>query len=61
MITYQGDKFVKGKKFILNNSEVKFITKTNKGYIFESSKGVTLKIDRERAQKLKESYEPKFK
>ena len=36
MITYKGDKFVKGKKFKLGESVITFVTKTNKGYIFEA-------------------------
>ena len=36
MITYKGDRFVKGKKFIFESDEVTFITKSKKGYIFES-------------------------
>ena len=37
MITYKGDKFVKGKKFKLGESVITFVTKSNKGYIFEAN------------------------
>ena len=34
MITYKGDRFVKGKKFIFESDEVTFITKSKKGYTY---------------------------
>lgn len=38
MITYKGDRFVKGKTFRnSNNDMLTFITKSKKGFIFESS------------------------
>lgn len=37
MISYKGDKFVKGKKFMLENEVVTFIKKSSKGYVVESS------------------------
>ena len=53
MITYKGDRFVKGKSFIYESNEIKFITKSKKGYVFESNgKNITLK--EEVARSLKE-------
>lgn len=52
MITYKGDRFVKGKFFIYESNEIKFITKSKKGYVFESSgKNITLKEDIARSLK----------
>lgn len=36
MITYKGDRFVKGKTFLYENEVIRFITKSKKGFVFES-------------------------
>lgn len=54
MITYKGDRFVKGKKFIYESKEVKFITKSKKGYVFESN-GSNFTIKEDIARGLKEA------
>lgn len=54
MITYKGDRFVKGKKFIFESDEVTFITKSKKGYIFESKNDKNLVLDESVARSLKE-------
>jgi len=60
MITYKGDRFVKGKRFILDSKEATFITKSRKGYIFESdNKQIT--VDEKVAKKLKEATNEKRK
>jgi len=38
MIYYRGDSFVRGKKFLVNESPAKLLKKTSYGYIFESIK-----------------------
>lgn len=55
MITYKGDRFVKGKKFVYESNEVTFVTKSKKGYIFESSNSdKNLILDESVAKSLKE-------
>ena len=53
MITYKGDRFVKGKKFLHESKELVFVTKSKKGYIFESD-GKQIIIKEEVAKKMKE-------
>lgn len=36
MITYKGDIFVKGKTFLYEDNIIRFLTKTKKGFMFES-------------------------
>lgn len=40
MITYKGDRFVKGKEFIYEGNKIQFKTKSKKGYVFESDNSV---------------------
>jgi hypothetical protein len=54
MITYRGDRFVKGKKFRMNEQVITFITKSKKGFIFESA-GSKITVDEKTAKTLKES------
>lgn len=58
MITYKGDRFVKGKKFLHESKEITFVTKSKKGYIFESE-GKQITIDENVAKKMKEVYSVK--
>ena len=53
MITYRGDKFVRGKKFIINEKEYTFV-KENKGQLMFESKNETVELSRDDIR-LKES------
>lgn len=54
MITYKGDRFVKGKKFLLDEQVVTFKTISKKGYIFEGSKNKNIVLEESVARSLKE-------
>lgn len=53
MITYKGDRFVKGKKFLHESKEITFVTKSKKGFVFESE-GKSFTLDESVARSLKE-------
>lgn len=53
MITYKGDRFVKGKTFLHESKEIKFITKSKKGFVFESETG-NIVLEESVARSLKE-------
>lgn len=53
MITYKGDRFVKGKQFLHESKAITFVTKSKKGYVFESA-GKTFTLDESIARSLKE-------
>lgn len=57
MITYKGDRFVKGKTF-LNESEIlTFVTKSKKGYVFENTETKkTVILEESVARSLKEVH-----
>lgn len=54
MITYKGDRFVKGKKFLLDEQVVTFKTISKKGYIFEGSENKNIVLEESVARSLKE-------
>lgn len=53
MITYKGDRFVKGKLFLHESETLKFLTKSKKGFVFESANG-TVVLEESVARSLKE-------
>ena len=53
MITFRGDKFVQGKRFIENDKSLTFVKKTSKGFIF-LKEGVQVLIPKGQALRLKE-------
>lgn len=54
MITYKGDRFVKGKKFLLNEQVVTFKTISKKGYMFEGPGNKNIVLEESVARSLKE-------
>ena len=54
MITYKGDIFVKGKKFILEEQVLTFQTKSKKGFVFNTEDGKTKVLEESVARSLKE-------
>lgn len=62
MITYKGDRFVKGKTFLHESSKLRFITKSKKGFVFENvtdnslDKGKTVILDEAVAKNLSEVH-----
>lgn len=55
MITYKGDRFVKGKTFLHENNVLRFMTKSKKGYVFESvENNKTVILEEAVAKSLKE-------
>lgn len=54
MITYKGDRFVKGKTFLHEEKKITFITKSKKGYVFESNERKRITLDESVARSLKE-------
>lgn len=46
MITYRGDKFVRGKKFMIENQEYTFV-KESKGQLIFEAQNETLKLKRD--------------
>ena len=53
MITYRGDKFVRGKKFIIEEKEYVFV-KESKGQLIFEAQNETIKLSRDDVR-LKES------
>ena len=57
MITYKGDRFVKGKTFLHENDEIVFVTKSKKGFVFEDVKTKkTVTLEEDYARSLKEVH-----
>ena len=54
MITYKGDRFVKGKTFLHESKVLTFITKSKKGFVFESDERKKIVLDESVARSLKE-------
>lgn len=54
MITYKGDRFVKGKQFMYESNVLKFITKSKTGFIFESAENKKVVLSESVAKNLKE-------
>lgn len=54
MITYKGDRFVKGKKFIMDEQVLTFQTKSKKGFVFNTVDGKNKVLEEKDARSLKE-------
>ena len=54
MITYKGDRFVKGKKFIMDEQVLTFQTKSKKGFVFNTTDGKNKVLEERIARSLKE-------
>ena len=55
MLTYRGDKFVKGKKFIIDEQEYRFVKRDDEKLLFESATGNLKLTEAEYETKLNEA------